>query len=43
MGIFDKFLGKTKDPHPKLENTIDSAVEKLLSYAKSPYVVPKNY
>lgn len=36
-------LGKTKDPHPKLENTIDSAVEKLLSYAKSPYVVPKNY
>jgi len=22
-------LGKTKEPHPKLENTIDSAAEKL--------------
>lgn len=36
-------LGKTKEPHPKLENTIDSAVEKLLSYSKPAYDVQKNY
>ena len=36
-------LGKTKEPHPKLENTIDSAVEKLLSYSKPAHTVQKNY
>lgn len=36
-------LGKTKVPHPKLENTIDSAVEKLLSYSKNDHQVQKKY
>ena len=36
-------LGKTKEPHPKLENTIDTAVEKLISYSKSEYKVSKKY
>ena len=36
-------LGKTKEPHPKLENTIDSAVEKLLSYSKETHIVHKHY
>ena len=36
-------LGKTTEPHPKLENTIDSAVDKLLSYTKNSYEVQKKY
>lgn len=36
-------LGKTKEPHPKLENTIDSAVEKLLSYTPTSFKASKRY
>ena len=36
-------LGKTKEPHPKLENTVDSAVEKLISYSKPEHQVSKKY
>ena len=35
-------LGKTNTPHPKLENTIDSAVDKLLNINKK-YQKNKNY
>jgi len=36
-------LGKTKEPHPKLENTIDSAVDKLLTYTCSEHKPKKRY
>ena len=37
-------LGKTKEPHPKLENTIDSAVEKLNNIQQSkPFNPQKRY
>ena len=36
-------LGKTKEPHPKLENTIDTAVEKLLTYANLEHKPTKRY
>lgn len=37
-------LGKTKEPHPKLENTIDSAVEKLNKIQQSrPFNPQKRY
>ena len=36
-------LGKTEKPHPKLENTISSAVEKLKSFTKKENLVKKKY
>ena len=36
-------LGKTKEPHPKLENTIDTAVEKLLTYSSQDHKPTKKY